>query len=818
MKIRAMTMCVALALAVPVSLQAAAPSGAAADAGNKLAGAQRQDGLLPLLVDKKSGKVFLQLPKAKPDGTMAEVIHHTLMGEGVGSALLRLDRGQFGPSRLLVFRRVGNKVLAEYRNPLFTSSGGALEKQGVDDSFADSVVWSGDIVADQGESVIVDISSFLVQDANGMARTLNQSGQGKFKQNMQLSMALPDKARAFPDNDELEATITFDVESPGRGVSQLVPDARNVTVALHHSFIRLPDAGYVPRAFDPRTAEGEVMVTDYSAPLGQALVKHLARRFRLEKTDPAAVRSTVKKPIVFYVDNTAPEPIRSALVEGANWWKQAFEAAGYIDAYRVEVLPEGVDPMDARYNVIFWVNRQTRSWSYGQSVTDPRTGEIVRGSVLLGSQRIRQNIIMFEGLFGVGNTGKGGVDDPVQIALARARQLAAHEVGHALGFQHNFSGSSQGRTSVMDYPVAKIEVKDGRLDADDAYASGIGEWDKFTIDALYGDARGLKARVDAGAARLHFGTDADGRADATGLAGNTSWDNGADAADELNKVMDVRRVALDKFGLDNLPAGAPVNDLRRRIVPVFLYQRYQVSAASKLVGGSNWGYPVNGGGNEAVLVPVPRERQLAAVDALLRTLQPSELVFSPEQLKLLAAQNTGGDDPQFTSELIDSRIGRAFDAGMAAEVSAEITLSAMFAPERLNRMVEAEARDPQPLRLGEYLDKVIAKVFSPDAKGAAQQEAARRVQLRTALMLARHASGLQLGTTPGAVAPRIDETLSPTALATLKSRLAALASRLQKSKDVHDQWLGGVLADDAQLQALLKSGRYDVGIPPGEPI
>lgn len=818
MRTRSLTLVAVLTLFVPASLFAAAPSAAAAEAGDKLADALRQDGLLTLLVDKKEGKVFLQLPRARPDGKMAEVIHHTLMGEGVGSALLRLDRGQFGPSRLLLFRRVGNNVLAEYRNPLFVSSGGALEKRGVEGSFADSVVWSGEIVADRGDSVIVDISSFLTLDSNGMARTLNQSGHGKFKQNSQLSVVLADRARAFPHNDELDALITFDVESPTRSLSQLVPDARNVTVALHHSFIRLPDDGYVPRAFDPRTGEGEVMVTDFSAPLGDALVRHLARRFRLEKTDPDAARSTVKKPIVFYVDNTAPEPIRSALVEGAGWWKQAFEAAGLIDAYRVEVLPEGADSMDSRYNMIFWVHRQTRSWSYGQGVTDPRTGEIVRGSVLLGSQRIRQNILMFEGLFGTANTGKGGPNDPARIALARLRQLAAHEVGHALGFQHNFSGSGQGRTSVMDYPVAKVTVTDGQLDAGEAYAVGIGQWDMFTIDALYGDARALEERIGAGAARLHFGTDADGRADATGLAGNTPWDNGADAADELNNVMDVRRIALDRFGLDNLPEGAPVNDLRRRIVPVYLYQRYQVAAAAKLVGGSTWGYPVKGGGNEAMLIPVPRERQLVAVDALLRTLQPSELVFGPEQLKLLAAQNTGGDDPQFSTELIDGRLGRAFDAGMAEEVAAEITLSAMFAPERLNRMVEAEARDPQPLRLGEYLDMVIEKLFSPEVKDAAQAEAARRVQLRAALMLARHAHGVQLGTTPGAVSQRVDETLSPTALAAVKQRLATLGLRLEKSSDAYAQWLGGVLGDEEQLQALLQSGRYDVAIPPGEPI
>ncbi|WKL57595.1 zinc-dependent metalloprotease [Asticcacaulis sp. ZE23SCel15] len=799
---------------------APAPGWAAQSAAYK-----RLDGLLPLFVDATGGRVFMQLPPAKADGVITEVLHHTLIKEGMGSASVRPERGQFGPTRLLQFRKIGGKVLAEYKTPEFKASGTKEEAKAVEDAFANSAVWAGPVVTTLGDgSVIVDITAFLTRDAWGMRDSLNRSGQGTFRAAPELTLADTTTVKAFPDNLEMDAIFSFASENPGREISNIASDPTSLTFTLHHSFIRLPDAGYVPRVFDPRTAENDILITDFSTPLGQALVTRLARRFRLEKTDPSAARSTVKKPIVFYVDNSAPEPIRSALVDGAMWWKDAFEAAGYIDAYRVEVLPEGVDPMDTRYNVIFWANRLTRSWSYGQTVTDPRTGEIVRGAVILGSQRIRQNIIMFETMLGVDKTAKGGPNDPVEIALARARQLSAHEVGHALGFQHNFAGSGQGRTSVMDYPVAKIDIKGDALDFADAYAIGIGEWDKFSVDALYGAEAGLKARIDAGAARLRFRADIDGRADSTGNPYASSWDNGADPVAEITHLMQVRRIALDDFGLNSLPDGVAVNELRRRLVPVFLLNRYQVSATAKLIGGTDYAYPVKGGGAEAVLTPVPISQQSAALDALIATLKPSELTLSDAQLKLLAAQTTGDADPQYETEIFGSRMGRSFDPGVATETAAEVTLSALFAPERLNRLAVAEVRDGEALKLEAVLDRIISAVFAPSVSTPMEAEAARRVQMRTVLMLARHINGVALGTTPGAIAGRNDAVLSPVSAAVVSGRLKALGDKLKraKSKDAlqaaQDTWLAELIADPEAMKALLASGRYDVRIPPGEPI
>lgn len=801
---------IALALAMGSTAGIAQAQTPRAAYSESIAGLTRQDGLLTLFSDAGTGRVLIQLPPAGADGALARMIHHTALRTGVGSALTGLDRAQIGPTNILVFRRMGKRVLAEFENPRYRAPGGSFEEQAAArDAFVGSTVWAGEIVSTAPDgSVLVDISGFITRDAHGIVQGLAQAGQGTLRPMADLTLVDASAARAFPDNVEMEARLTFSVDSPGRVLNQIAPDARLTTFTVRHSFIRLPEAGFMPRPYDPRTGAISTLVTDFSAPLDQPVVSRLANRFRLVKTDPSAARSTVVEPIVFYVDRAAPEPIRSALVEGALWWAEAFDRAGYIDAFRVEVLPEGVDPLDARYNVINWVNRATRSWSYGQSVVDPRTGEIVKGSVLLGSLRIRQDMLIFEGLVGADQTGTGGPNDPQAVALARIRQLSAHEVGHAIGLLHNFAASTQGRASVMDYPVPQIAVNGDWLDFSEAYGVGVGGWDRFAIDWLYADVdqAGLDRRAAEGQATWRFVSDPDARTGGDAQAWGSLWDNGADPVAELAHLMQVRRIALNRFGLSTLPAGSAVNDLRRRLVPIYLFHRYQVDAAAKLVGGLDYGYPVLGDGREAA-TPVPAATQRAALRGLIATLAPAELDLPEPLLGLLAAQQSGDSDPQHDIEVFASRQGRVFDAGSAAETAADITLAALFAPQRVERLTDAGRRDPAALGLTETLDAVTASVFAPVAARAG--EPARRVQARTALTLA----GLLRS-----------NDLSATSVAVITDRLQGLAARLASSRATdpvqraHDRWLGALLQDRERLDQLLEANRVETPTPPGSPI
>ncbi|MBW3654754.1 MAG: zinc-dependent metalloprotease, partial [Gemmatimonadetes bacterium] len=559
----------------------------------------RRDGFVPVYWDAAAGKLWMEIPRAGE-----ELIYVVSLPSGLGSNDVGLDRGQIGGERLVRFDRVGPRVLMVQPNQAYRAvSDDPDERRAVEESFAQSVLWGFAVGAETDGRVLVDATDFVLRDAHGVVPALKRARQGDFKLDPTRSALYLPNTKAFPRNTEVEVTLTFTGDAPGAFVRSVAPTPEAVTVRQRHSFVALPPPGYQPRRSDPRAGFFGISFFDYATPVGEEVVQRYISRHRLEKRDPAAAVSEAVEPIVYYVDRGAPEPIRSALVEGARWWNQAFEAAGYRDAFRVEVMPPGMDPLDARYNVIQWVHRSTRGWSYGNTVTDPRTGEIIKGHVSLGSLRVRQDYLLAEGLLAPYATGTEVPPEMERMALARIRQLSAHEVGHTLGLAHNYVASAQGRASVMDYPHPQVRLRaDGTIDLSEAYTAEIGAWDKLAITWGYQHfPAGTDERIalegilaDTRGRGLTFVTDEDARAPGGLHPQAHLWDNGADAAAELRRTMAVRRAALERFGERAIRAGRPMATIEEALVPLYLHHRYQAEAVVKVLGGMSYTYALRG--------------------------------------------------------------------------------------------------------------------------------------------------------------------------------------------------------------------------------
>mgnify|MGYP000392150391 CR=1 FL=1 len=772
------------------------------------AAANAQDVLLPAKSAADGGTVLFTLPAPDDAGKSGCYVYASALRSGLGTADSMLDRGRVNSSQLLCFRQIGDKMAATFEDPRFRASGDADTEKGAAESFAFTIAAMLNIVSHDGDGIEVDMAPFLSRDVAEIASTLNRDGKG-YKLSPQLSAVDSASLKVFPDNIEVDAVQTFVSDTPGRGIGMIAPDARQVSFIVHHSFIRLPGPGYQPRLADPRAPVGGPIVYDYGTPLGQPVAIPLASRFRLEKTDPTAERSTVKKPIVFYIDPAAPEPVRTALVEGVNYWAEAFDKAGFIDAFRAEVLPEGADPMDVRYNMVNWSDRLTRGWSYGGGIRDPRTGEIIKGNVVIGALRVRQDVTIFEGLVGTAEDGTGSGNDPVRVALSRMRQLGAHEVGHAIGFMHNFAGSTQDRTSVMDYPGPRIGLVDGKIDLSDAYAESGGAWDDYAVDWLYGDpppgqdpdAFAAQKALAVEEAGLRFVTDIDGRAPDLPSPIASMWDDGPDPLAALAHMLAVRQVALANFSDESLLPGEPLSDLRRKFVPIWLLHRYDVEAAGKVIGGLDYEYAVRGD-NHPDPAPFPAAMQRAAIDALVGTLS-SDMLTVPDDLVLkLSVPNTRLSDPQFNSEVFANAGAAAFDPLVAADVAAQIPLDSMLAPSRLTRLFEQHRRDAAMPGVEDLLDTLDKQVISkrPDP-------VARRIAYRTLLTMAR---------------TRRDPDTSPDVAALLSDRLGKIAKRLAGGGQGEDgAWAGyvsGLLLDEDKLDEVLGQADAVPDIPPGMPI
>ena len=677
----------------------------------KTAGMVRRDGLFPLYWDERTGKIYLEIPAMDQ-----EFIYFTSLPWGVGSNDIGLDRNQLGAERLVAFSRSGPRVLLIEKNTRFRGvSADANEARGVEESFARSAIFGFTVEAQDGPRVLVDATEFVVRDAHDAIGALRRTQQGTFTLDRTRSAVYMPHTKAFPRNTEIEVTLTLAGTNPGRYVRDVTPNPEAITIRERHSLVALPEPGFHMREADPRSAFFGISYQDYAQPLNGQFVQRFASRHRLEKKNPGAARSEPVKPIIYYVDNTAPEPIRSALVEGTRWWNQAFEAAGYINAFRVEVLPDSIDPLDVRYNVIEYAHRATRGWSYGGAVTDPRTGEMMKGHVILGSLRARQDFLIGEGLDQPYATGTEKAERVQAMVLARIRQLAAHEVGHTLGMAHNYISSAQGRTSVMDYPHPMISLKtNGDVDITNAYETGIGEWDKVAVTWGYGEFAGDEKKqldsvlVAARAKGLTFLTDQDARPVSSASPNTHLWDNGVDAVTELKRMLTVRERALTKFGETAIKRGAPMATLEDVLVPVYLHHRYQLEAAIKVVGGVTYAYTMRGDG-VAGPVSVPAARQNIAIDAIAEVLSPANLAL-PRSLIAQLPPRPFLIAP--TRELFDRWTGITFDPLAPGATIAAVTFDLLLDAERAARMVAQHAMDPALPGFSDLLKRMELHIFA----------------------------------------------------------------------------------------------------------
>jgi len=690
---------------------------------DKVKGMEKFSGFFTFYWDAKAGKMWLEIDKWN-----TEFLYVESLPAGIGSNDIGLDRGQLGDSSIVRFDRSGPRVLLVAPNYAFrASSNNADERLAVKDAFAESTLWGFEVAAEEGGRVLVDATNFYLRDVHQVTNTLQRGQQGTYRLDTSRSAFYLPNTRNFPQNTEVETTLTFTGEPTGGFVRQVVPVPESITVRERHSFVQLPPAGYRPRVLDPRAGYFGIDFMDFATPIEEPITKRFIARHRLQKKDPTARVSEAVEPIVYYVDRGAPEPVRSALLDGARWWNQAFEAIGYKDALRVEVMPEHVDPMDVRYNVIQWVHRSTRGWSYGNSLIDPRTGEIIQGRVSLGSLRDRQDFLIAEGLMAPYNNTKTASPKLLEMVLARLRQLSAHEVGHTLGLQHNYAASPVNRASVMDYPAPRAKLgADGLPDLSEAYSTGIGEWDKVAIAYGYQDfppgtdeSRALDTTLSTAFSRgLMYLTDQDARPPGSSSSVAHLWDNGTNAIDELGSVMKVRAAALRRFGENNIRDGAPLAAIEDVLVPIYMYHRYQVEAAAKVIGGQDYMFSLKGKGdrNPQIVAPEEQRRALAAV---LDTIKPAALSVPEPLLRLIPPRPSGYPRNR---ELFRTRTQPVFDGLAPAEAITDHISNFLLNPERAARLVQFHARDARNPGLTEVIEKILEETWTaPAATGYAGQ-------------------------------------------------------------------------------------------------
>ena len=718
------------------SILAAAPAAALAQATStpvspsiaaRTTGMSREDGFLPIYLDPHQGRILLELPH---DSTRALLM--ITQATGLGSNPIGIDRGASGETYVARFDRDGDRVLLVLENWAYRSSSGSADHvRSVTEAFPPSTVAALPLLADESGKLLVDATDVVLRDWNDVVGTLARSQQGAYTLARDRSSVYRPYTKAFPDNTEIDASLTFAATNrPGPIVEAIVPDGRAFTLRQHLTFLKPPGPGFRPRALDPRIGYFGVSFKDYAQPVQQPLTVRWAARHRLERVDPNDPASPIKEPIRYYVDRGIPEPIRSAVLDGVRWWEQAFDRAGLKGGFTVELLPEGVDPMDARYNVVQWENRNERGWSVGGALTDPRTGEMLKGMARLDSHRARTDYNLYAGLMGAAASAAD-----TAFVLARVRQVAAHEVGHTLGLAHNYIASTYDRGSVMDYPPPRVRLDaNGRIDLSQAYAVGPGPYDVWAIHWGYGifppasEADSLRRIVSDGLAKGYlFLSDADARPEYGSDPRVSLWDDAATPLQFLETETAVRRVAIRNFGERNIRPGEPVALLQERFVPVYFMHRFALNGTSKAIGGMEYSNAVSGDAQQATR-PVPYQEQMAALRLMLAALAPEELAI-PDTVITLMAPGAASLTPSV--ELFGSRTRPAFDELSAAQTLAQMIGDMILQRDRAGRLVEFATRGSGPhLTLGGTIDALVAATWDARPAGTPKLAALQRVTQR----------------------------------------------------------------------------------------